>query len=59
MEKKKVVERGESTKGGQLGSLAEISHQQSQWIIRTYVRVTKKKKHNTTLQNFKAPITKD
>ena len=39
---KKVIGRGDPTKGGQSSSPAEISHQQSWWILCTNVMVTKK-----------------
>lgn len=39
---KKVIGRGDPTKGGQSSSPAEISHQQSWWILCTNVMMTKK-----------------
>jgi len=41
---KNVIEKGDPTKGDQLGFPAKISHQQSWWILYTNIMVTKNKK---------------
>lgn len=50
VDRKNIIERGDSTKSGQPSSLAEINHQQNQWILRTNNMVIKKnsnlKDHN-------------
>lgn len=50
VDRKNIIERRDSTKSGQPSSLAEINHQQNQWILRTNNMVIKKnsnlKDHN-------------
>lgn len=42
VDRKNIIERGDPTKSGQPSSLAEINHQQNQWILRTNNMVIKK-----------------